>query len=212
MLKEALCESEITLALAWEEPTHQPVLLASTTHMTCFCRSMDAPVPRTWTSVLHSAHEAELWIRREELLRPLKFLAGSVAENACALSLLTEGSTLWMCPFALKDASVQEQRAVPLVRSSSDLSLLVDPKAFKRLVRSVKDEVLHLQIGHFERQEDQACKRIGFVRIASEPTTVMMGLSRSEPGVLSSSSRAKRAREAVVGAEATEPALVSQGA
>ncbi len=178
-MKESLSDGEVTLALARDEHTHKDVLLFSTAQMTWFSRSMDAPLPSTWTNILHMPHEAEVLIWRRELMNPLKFFAGSVSTLSQALSLETEGTLLRMSIVA-SDNAVREQRMISLLHSSRELNILVDPKQFKELVYYAGGDQLRLQVGHFERQRGQRRKRIGFLRITSKQTTVMMSLSRRE--------------------------------
>lgn len=212
MLKALPKHGEVILSLAWDEHVQKPVLLICAPPMTWFCRTMDAPLPR-WESVLHFPSDAEWQIRRGELSRALKFFGGSAAEEYEALSLSSERTTLWMRPFALGDTTLQGHQMLQLVSSSSDLSILVDPRQFTRLVRLlVKEDMLRLQIGFFERQEGQEWKVIRFVRLSSVQTTAMMSLS-SVKEVRAQPPRAPATEQqgvAVASQQTTEPVLTSQ--
>jgi DNA polymerase III sliding clamp (beta) subunit (PCNA family) len=187
-IKDTLPDGLMTLSLVWDEHTHQPVLFLSAEQMIWFCRSLNAPFPRSWTTILHCAHEAELRIRRQELARALTCFAGSAARYYQALALQVEGTTLWMCPFGVQGTLFQEQREIQLVSASGDLRILINPRQFKRLLHYARGEILSIQIGHFERKTGQACKDIGFLRIPTERTTVMMSLNHTEPVLTSSPS------------------------
>jgi hypothetical protein len=204
------CEGEVSIIGAEVAQTHQPILLISTAQMTWFCRSMQVPFPRSWTSTLHLPHTEELEVRRTDLIRPLAFFTNA---NIQTCELETKGTALWIRPCADKaDAMQGGAWEIPGVRASSDLHLLVHTKRFKQCLLAVHGDVLRLQVGQLERQEGPVRKRIGFVRSTSEQTTVMMSLSRREvvplspPPVLSPSDQTGLTEEGMEQGEASPEA------
>ncbi len=71
------------------------------------------------------------------------------------VALATEGTTLRMSTVAGSDDRVHVDQTFQLVSSSTDLTILVNPKQFERLAGLVSGDVLRLEIGRFERQENQ---------------------------------------------------------
>jgi hypothetical protein len=180
-IRDALAEngSEITLILARDEQSQKPVLLFSMEHTICFCRSLDISSPMSWSRTLQLPHEMEFQVRRHDLMGPLAFYA-KVAKASGGISLGVEGTTLSISLFESSDEAVQSYQTLPLVTSSQDLHLLVNPKQFKRLAQIVSEDILRLQVGHFERRNGEEKQRIGFLRASSEQVCVMMSLSRME--------------------------------
>lgn len=178
-IEQALTEEsgEITFLLAQDPQTQQRVLLLSLPQVTWFCRSMDAPSPTSWDRTFHVPHEMEFLIRRFDLRLPLTFYANA-EEASEGLVLRIEGIMLSISAIASSDEPVQREQSLPLVASSADLMLLVNPQQFQRLMCQVSGELLRLEVGHFERQEQQATRQIGFVRASSGHLSVMMSLSR----------------------------------
>jgi hypothetical protein len=179
-MKDALPKKGmITLALTRDVQTRKLVLLLSTANATWFCRSMDVICPTHWQEILQQPHSAELLIRRGELKEPLEFFA-KAAEVSEGVALATEGTDLRILLDANSDDMVHADRTLPLISSSTDVTVLVNPKQLKRLARLVSGMVLRLEIGRFVRQERQEEKVVGFLRASSERMQVMMSLSRKE--------------------------------
>ncbi len=179
-MKEALPKNgTIRFALTRDVQTQRLVLLLSTMNATWFCRSMDAPCPTHWEDILQQPHEAELLIRRGELKDPLKFLA-KAAEGSEGVVFATEGTVLRMSTVASSDHTIHADQTLPLVRSSADFTVLVNPKQFSRLARLASGEMIQLEIGRVVRQEQQGKKEVGFLRASTERIQVMMSLSREE--------------------------------
>jgi hypothetical protein len=177
-IKEALSQETIRLTLAHDEATHTMILLFSTESLTWFCRSMDMPPPGAWTRTLSIPHEAEWLIERQKLIAPLKFFAGPVATTYQALSLVMEEQTLTLSMLGCDDTTIQETRTIHVLHASAARSILVNPKQFKALVHAASGDLLHLQIGHFHRQEGEKSTRVDFLRVVSEQTIGIMSLSQ----------------------------------
>jgi hypothetical protein len=180
-IRDALAHDNgnITVILTQDAQTAQSVLLLSMREETWFCRSMDLPSPTSWARTLGLPHETEFLISRGDLRAPLAFYA-ETEEASKGLVLRIEGTTLTLSAIASSDELVQREQQLPLVASSADLTLLVNPKQFQRLARQVSGELLQLEVGHFERQEQHETRQIGFLRASSEHVRVMMSLSRTQ--------------------------------
>ena len=134
--------------------------------------------PGAWTRMLSIPHEVEWLVERQKLTAPLKFFAGPVATTYQALSLAMEGQTLTLSMFGCDDTTIQEAREIYVLHASAALSILVNPKQFKALVHAASGDLLHLQIGHFHRQEGEKSTRVDFLRIVSEQAIGIMSLSQ----------------------------------
>ena len=125
------------------------------------------------------------------------------------VALATEGTTLRMSTVAGSDDRVHVDQTFQLVSSSTDLTILVNPKQFERLAGLVSGDVLRLEIGRFERQENQGTNVIGFLRASSERVSVMMSLGREERRAVPSHPSLK-SQESVPAEVHAEPVLTAQ--
>lgn len=185
-LAETKEDEPLTLQIAQEQSTHRPVLLVSTSsHAIWFCRSLGGvSLPTIWRSTLHLPHTTTFQIQRSPLLRSLAFFAKTTAsQHAAGMALTLREATLGMRLVTVGEEAIEGQQELPLAApAATDLDVLVNPQQFRQLVRAVPDPLLQIEVGQFEREEEQGLKTVTFLRASSQDhqVTVMMGLSRLE--------------------------------
>lgn len=188
-IKKVLTEDgEVTLSLARDGTQH--ILLLTMNNRIAFCRSTEK-TPIVWEPTLLSPHEIEFTVARKDFSRALAPFAAFPLEKYQVLEIVFDETTLSMRIVPDADIAMYQSQILQNISPPHRGTILVDPKQLKQLVNATTAPLLHVQIGTFERLQKQELKRIDFLRIQAEQSTMIMTLSRlaqkHQPEAVSSS-------------------------
>jgi hypothetical protein len=165
-------EGKVTLTLIRNELS---TLLISTPELTAFCRAMPNLALPPWGRVLSYPYEEELLLRRNELLRALKcFTSAKIPLSDIRLSIAGKRLLMDLVPSTDGRDTIQSQFFLSLIQPAGGFHVELNPVHLKRLVSKTTGPLLRLQIGTFLFNKEGGHTMMGFLRIPSAQTILMM--------------------------------------